>query len=260
MEEFKKGEYMPNDGGVFTGSKGESIFTEPFIDYRLSHNELPDFLQRIYAAGDDRSFAVFSLIVIEKHLDVLLEAIAPGYQARDNFTVSQKSEMLKALRLIPPHILQAADLARKARNGFAHGDWDHLEQLPDKLMIPIASLVRQTFGDTPSYFSSVRETFKALIFLVLAGLQAYRPNLMILREKLQDGELTEQLKHECHKRFMDGITLRGNKGPLRVEEEGWRYSYYEDGLVSIAAADANNPPDRPAMIPDHAVSRVIFGK
>ncbi|HET6845045.1 MAG TPA: hypothetical protein VFK06_25675 [Candidatus Angelobacter sp.] len=211
---------MPNDGGVFAGAKGESIFTEPFIDYQLSPNELPDFLQRIYAAGDDRSFAVFALIMIEKHLDELLETIAPGYKPRDIFTVSLKTEMLKAFRLIPPHILQAVDLARRARNEFAHKEWDNLEQLPLGLRNAIANVVRQTFGDVPSYFSSARETFKAAIFLVLAGLQAYRPNLMILREKLDDGELTEQLKHECHKRFVDGITLRGNKEPLRVEEKG----------------------------------------
>jgi len=254
---------MPREAGLFVGQKGEAAFTEPFIDYRWSANELPKFIQRLYAAGDDRSFVVFSLVLIEKYLDALLEGIAPGYQTlKDNrdFTVSLKIELLKALRLVPPHILRAADLVRKSRNEFAHEELERLEQLSPRLRDPIVNLVRQTLGNLPSYFSSGRETFRALIFVALAGLRAYRPNFLILREKLEEGALIDELKQECHKRFMEGIELKKNRKPLRVEEkEGWRYTYYEDGLVSIVVVDSNNPPNTPAAIPQ-GVSRVVFGE
>lgn len=255
---------MPNEAGIVAGQKGDSVFAEPFIDYHLSINELPAFMRRVYATGDDRSFVVFSFVVIEKYLDTLLEAIAPGYKVlKDNrdFTVSLKTEVLKALRLIPSRILQAIDMARKIRNEFAHGEWDRLEQLPSKFRDPAANLVRLIFGEQPTYVSSLRETFKALVFFVLSGLQAYRPNFLILREKLDDGALAEELKLECHRRFMEGVAIRTEREPLRIEEkEGWRYSFYEDGIVSITAADPNDPPKSPALIPDQGVSRVLFGK
>lgn len=255
---------MPNEAGIVGGQKNESVFTEPFIDYRWSLNEMPSFMQRANAAGDDRSFVIFSFVVIERYLDDLLEAIAPAYQVlKDNndFTVSLKTEILRALQLIPRRILQAIDMVRKVRNEFAHKDWDHLEQLPPKFRDPVANLVRQIFGSQPTYFTSVRETFQTLVFFVLAQLHQYRPNFQILREKLDDGTLTEELKLECHKRFMEGVDLRTRREPLRIEEkDGWRYSFYEDGLVSIRAADPNDPPKTPAVIPDQGVSRVLFGK
>lgn len=100
---------MTGNEGLFSGRKGESVFAEPFMDYRWSANELPAVLQRANAAGDDRSFVVFSFVIIEKYLDALLEAIDPGYQAvKDNrdFKASLKTEMLRALRLVPNRILQ----------------------------------------------------------------------------------------------------------------------------------------------------------
>jgi hypothetical protein len=253
---------MPSDESLLSGKKGESVFAEPFVDYHWSVNELPSLMQRVYSAGDDRSFIVFSFIVIEKYLDALLEAIAPGYQAlkdNRNFTASLKTEMLRALRLVPDRILQAMNMVRKIRNEFAHGDWEQLEQLPAKFKVPAANLVRLIFGDQPTFVASAREIFKALIFYVLSGLQAYRPNFLILREKLEDGILAEELKRECHKRFMEGIALRTKHEPLRVEEkDGWKYSYYEDGILAISASDPDNPPKSPALIPNKGVSPVLL--
>lgn len=121
--------------------------------------------------------------------------------------------------------------------------------------------MRQIFGNEPTYFTSARETFQTLVFFVLAQLQEYRPNLQILREKLDDGALAKELKLECHKRYMEGVELRTNRTPLRIEEkEGWRYSYYDDGLLNVVAADPDHPPKSPAVIPSEGISRVVFGK
>jgi len=253
---------MPADEGLLSGEKGKSFFTEPFVDYHWSVNELPSIMQRAYSAGDDRSFVVLSFVVIEKYLDALLEAIAPGYYAlkgNRDFKASLKTEVLRALRLVPDRILQAMDMVRKIRNEFAHGDWDQLEQLQARFKVPAANLVRLIFGDQPTYVASMRETFKALTFYVLSGLQAYRPNFFILREKLDDGILAEELKRECHKRFMESLAVRTKCEPLRVEEkDGWKYSYYVDGLVTISASDPDNPPKSPALIPNNGVSTVLL--
>ncbi len=108
---------MVNEGDLAIAQKGESVFAEPFIDYHWSLNSLPSFMQRAQAAGDDRSFVIFSFVVIERYLDELLEAIAPGYQgmkSNSGFTVSLKTEMLIALHLVPPRIPQAIGMVRRS--------------------------------------------------------------------------------------------------------------------------------------------------
>jgi hypothetical protein len=73
---------MPREAGnLFTGEKGESIFTHAYTDFQLSPNELPAMLKRMENTGDDRSFVLVSAVVVERYLDVLLTAFAPGYEA-----------------------------------------------------------------------------------------------------------------------------------------------------------------------------------
>jgi hypothetical protein len=85
--------------------------------------------------------------------------------------------------------------------------------------------------------------FNALTFVALAGFSAYRTNLSILREKLDEGSVAGQLKDECHKRLISGIKATESRGALKVEEkEGWRATYYDKGIVSIEPTDPDGPP------------------
>lgn len=237
----------PTGRGLWQGEKGASAFTEPFIDPELRPNQLPGFLQRIQNTGDERSFVIVSSVVVERYLDSLLGAIIPGYGGlaeKREVTFSLKLELLKALRLIPSHIVVAANLIRRVRNKFAHDlACDGLEQLDNGMRSDMAQTIRELFGDAEPYLSSTREMFKALTFFVLAGFAAYIPNLAVLRERLTDGTLGETLKKECEERHNAKIESITRKEPTKiVDKDGWRHKYYENGVVEIGPIDPDNAP------------------
>jgi hypothetical protein len=161
-----------------------------------------------------------------------------------DFTFSLKIELLRSIRLIPPHFMRAADVIRRVRNELAHNiDCDKLEDIDRRLRDSMSSLVRELFGEGTPNSSSARAMFRALCFVVITGLQVFRTNVVILRETLDQGDLVEQLRKECHSRFMSRIETIRNEKPMRVEDkQGWRYSYYSHGVVDIAPCDPQNPP------------------
>jgi hypothetical protein len=237
----------PTGRGLWFGEEGKSTFVEPFIDPELSPNQLPAFLQKLEATGDQRSFVILSAVIVELYLDSLLDCIMSGYRKlaeKRDFTFSLKLSLLRALGLIPPHIVEVADLIRKVRNEFAHNfDCDHLDRLDAGLRQAMEQRVRNLYGDREPYITSTREMFKALTFFVLAGFSAYKPNFRILKEKLNDGSLNDSLKNECFQRHAATIQSIMGKTPTRVvEKEGWRYRYFENGVVSIAPIDPENAP------------------
>lgn len=237
----------PTGNGLWVGEDGASAFTRPFIDYSFRPNRMPSFLDRIHGTGDDRSFVIVSVVVLERYLDVLLEGLLPGYDdlvKKREFTLSLKLGLLNALRLIPPHIVQIADLMRRVRNEFAHNlDCDKLENLKNSLKVALAQRVGESYGDAKPYSSSHREMFKALTFLALVGLESYRVNVAVLRERMDDGSLSESLKLECEKRHRDKVNSLSSQAPKRiVEKDGWRYKYFDLGVVAIEPIDPDNPP------------------
>lgn len=237
----------PTGKGLWVGEEGSSVFTQPFIDYSFQPNRMPGFLDRIQRTGDDRSFVIVSVVVLERYLDVLLEGLLPGYNdlvEKREFTLSLKLGLLNALRLIPPHIVQIADLLRRVRNEFAHNvDCDKLENLKDSLKASLAQRVRECYGDAKPYSSSLHEMFKALTFLALVGLESYRVNVAILRERMDDGSLRSTLKLQSEQRHTDKVKSLSSQAPTKiVEKDGWRYKYFDLGVVAIEPVDPDNPP------------------
>jgi hypothetical protein len=231
---------------IFCGDEGECAFTEPFMQWR-SVQELPGFLQKIESTGDDRSFVLLSSLVVERYIEELLQVLVPGFATlakNRDFTFSLKIDLVKSLRLIPLHILNAADLIRRVRNAFAHDiDSHQLEACDPKLKDAMRQLVLAVFGDGPENLASNRAMFKALTFLSVSGLESYRPNLKKLREKLDSSEVVAAWKKECHQEFMAKLEEIHKSTPQRIEDKnGWRYTYYRDGLVSIDAIDPQTPP------------------
>jgi hypothetical protein len=191
------------------GNPGECVFTEPFHDWaNPSPGEklaLPAVLNRIQSTGDDRSFVLLSAVVVERYAEELMKIIAPGFAslaAKRDFTASLKVEVLRSLRLIPPHILHAADLIRKVRNEFAHDlNVETFSDCKESYVESLHRLAVETFGDKdPS--RSHREAFRDVTFIALAGLQAYRSNFRKLRQKLTDLSVIEQWKKESVMEFL----------------------------------------------------------
>jgi hypothetical protein len=60
---------------------------------------------------------------------------------------------------------------------------------------------------------------------------------------LTDGALTEALKKQCFERHDSRIKSITSKEPLRVmDKEGWRFKYYENGVVEVGPIDPKNAP------------------
>ena len=231
---------------IFCGDKGECVFTEPFIEWTSPVQELPGILQRIEKTGDDRSFVLLSAVVVERYVVELMKNLSPGFaKLADNrdLTFSLKIELLRALRLIPPHILLAADLIRRIRNDFAHDfETDSLAKCNRKHREAMRKTVLEIFGEN-QLTTSERDCFKTVTFLALAGLQAYRTNFRKLRAKLGDARIIDEWKMECHDEFVEKVKSVKSGAPVRIEERGgWRYTYYEEGLASIEAISSDDPP------------------
>ncbi|MGA2904015.1 MAG: hypothetical protein ABSD98_09295 [Candidatus Korobacteraceae bacterium] len=231
---------------IWCGEQGECAFTEPFIEWTAPIQELPGLLQRIEKTGDDRSFVLLSAVVVERYVVELMNSLSPGFarlaENRD-FTFSLKLEILKALRLIPPHILQAADLVRKIRNDFAHDfNTDDLAKCNAKHREAMRQTATEMYGEH-RVLSSERDDFKSVTLLALVGLQAYRANFKKLRVKLSDPRVIEEWKKECHEELLEKVKGMQSGTPTRIEERnGWRCTHYEEGLVNIEAVASEDPP------------------
>jgi hypothetical protein len=126
----------------------------------------------------------------------------PLLAEKRDFTFSLKVEVLRSLKLIPAHILHAADLIRKVRNEFAH-DFK-VETFADcnKSHVQVLhQLAAETFGDKDPP-RSPRDAFRDVTFLALAGFQSYRANFRKFRQKLDDRSLIEQWKKESVMEFV----------------------------------------------------------
>jgi hypothetical protein len=241
---------------VIGGEKGDAAFTEPFIEWSQAEQDLPGFLKRIKATGDDRSFTILTAVVVERYAEELLTSLAPSFADKANlgFTFSQKLQILRALQLIPPHIIRAADLIRKIRNDFAHNI--NTEVFSGKFSQQLEQARRDAFGasDKPS---SEREDFEEVAFIALVGLQAYRPNFKKIREKLSDEKTISEWKSECHQEFLKRLKIIHSGEPISVEvKDGWKYTHYREGLVHV---EAENPGSAPATI-DVDVAQLHIGR
>jgi len=60
---------------------------------------------------------------------------------------------------------------------------------------------------------------------------------------MHDQVFRDQLQKESQERLMAKIESIQSKAPTRVEEkQGFRYEYYEGGVVNISPADPEHPP------------------
>src|SRR2546430_2053361 len=115
-----------NDFRWLSGKPGDSAFTKPFLSLgslEEANARHPEFYRRMESSGDDRSYVLVAVMVVESMCDDILRKVIPGFNTlRDNrdFGFSLKIELLRALRLIPPAIPRCADCVRQVRNEFAH--------------------------------------------------------------------------------------------------------------------------------------------
>ena len=237
--------------GLFSGKKGETIFSEPLLTF-FRHNPLPELFQQTEGLKDDRLLAIVTALIVEDRIDAVLGSFLPRYvrlTEKTEFTFSMKIALVEALGQIPPNILAAASVIRKIRNEFAH----HLEiKAFTELKITLVSDLRNhraavygVFGETGQKPKpSLLEEYKALAFFCIAGLDAYRENLAYLRAKIEDPDFIDSLvkKSEAENRAeLDAILAQE---PISVEvQDGNTIERYARGVVNIRAGEEGGTVD-----------------
>ena len=122
--------------GLIGGVEGESILNQGYGFDPGQKNELPELLQKVESASDDRLYAIVAALVVENRLERVLVRFFPRVRLlleRQEFTTSMRITVLRALELLPDHILRCADLVRIVRNEYAHNlDVETFEALEKK--------------------------------------------------------------------------------------------------------------------------------
>lgn len=219
----------------YEGIEGESVFCKPFWHLPQT-NPMVDLYPKVEAIDDPRLNAIVWALLLENRLDVVNALICPGYQSL-GFMVDRKIKFLRAFRLIPPFILDAGNIVVSARNEFAH-ELDRLtfEDLPEKLRARIREFRCKTmlrYGTVgPGEQFNLSQQFQTIAFTAVAGVDAYRDNLRIFREKIDSPEFVKGLSDEAAAKNRHWLWTVTHHKPIRVEEtDRETIEYYENGVV-----------------------------
>lgn len=234
--------------GLFHGKKGESIFTKPFIpdlSGSMGHNiEMPKLFEKTKKAGDDRSLAIVAALIVEHNIDRILKIWIPSKLINDeddhDFTFSMKIRLIKAFKLIPPHILECADCIRKIRNDFGHNlDLDNFDQKSiDRLKTSYHNSCLYKYYD--SYYEnsepkSTLELFDTVAFIAISGIRSYETNIAILRETIQSDEFLEKLESDSIAKYFKEIEEVKQLGPIETKfENGQKIEIFQKGYAEIS--------------------------
>lgn len=204
----------------FEGKESESAFSKPFFswdEFQRSNEEMPEFYRRIEQSGDDRSYVILTAIVLENQYDAFLQILVPGFKAlRDSkgFGFSLKIELLRAFRLIPPLIPRCADCVRQIRNDFAHRlEIDKIERINPEHIDRAKRLYNEVYAPyvQTNDGKSPREVFHGVAFGALHGLRSYRPNVVALRQQIDDPRFTEDLRKVTDGAFFETLKALDKK-------------------------------------------------
>jgi hypothetical protein len=194
-------EPRPEDKIHIEGKPKRSVFHQPLrwalsleTPFEIQHR-IDEIRLHLDNPPEDRLQVLLSALFIENAIGELLAAIMPGYSSLRNnrdFTFSMQIEVARALRLIPSHILDAADCIRDIRNKFVHKlSLDTFDQLEPKKL--------QSMRDHLSHFTSRTynrnaDTFHELVTLTAAALGLYTVHVSQLSKFIRSPEFLSYLQ------------------------------------------------------------------
>jgi hypothetical protein len=195
---------------IFLGELGESVFYQPFFDFRTGievRQEMPDLFGKAEKSGDERSYVLVNALIIEYYLDRLLKAIFPKFNKltkRQEITFSVKILLVESLDFIPYHIIQCCDCVKGIRNQFAHNlKINNIEEISEDRKQFLKQLYSFIWGDCEK--ETTKELFRSISFMAINGLSAYEPNIKFLRKKIDTPEFIMSLYTESEKEVNEDI-------------------------------------------------------
>lgn len=200
---------------VFSSSKNDCLFKRPFDLWERSdwNTDVPPFFQRLNKLSDDRSFVILAATVLEYEVDRFLEAFIPESKSivDQNTNFNRKIVLIKAFRLVPPQIVNIADLVKNIRNEFAHNldidsfdDAQKSKKLP-KLIDQMISYWTEFERDMCYYKKGdpLRLMFKDIWRVSFEGFRMYESSIRLFRKETENEqfflhlmELSTKLRYE----------------------------------------------------------------
>jgi hypothetical protein len=200
----------------------KSLFYQPFANWEKSsdwNEDIPQYFKRLNKLRDERSFVILASTVLEYQVDRFLKCFIPEFQIliTDNTSFGSKLKILRAFRIIPPHIINCTELIKNIRNEFAHNQ--ALDKFSDtkksnKLIAHLQLLDKywKDYEDDMLYFKIKQDTlqkFKDIWRKALEGFRSYENNIKLFRL------ITEQ------KEFIDSLKDKSKKmETIRIKKEG----------------------------------------
>ena len=236
---------------LFSGKKGESLFTEPLLRL-FTENPLPELYRKTGSLNDDRLLAIVTALIVEDRIDAALGSFLPKYQKlaeSTDFTFSMKIALCEALGQIPSSILTAATIIRKFRNEFAHNlGITSFGEIKQPLLQAAMTLRAAVYGAVADELrnpkDSLVEEYKGLAFFCISGLEAYRQNMAYLAKYISTPEFAESLYKKCEEENQAELKAVLAEKPISVEVmDGHRIERYGKGLVNIVAGGGGSPID-----------------
>jgi hypothetical protein len=167
--------------------------------------QVPTFLQRIVNSPDDRSSAVLSATVVEYHVDRILGLFAPGFDKLDHdhqLGLNMKIDLLKALSLIPDHLLTSAKAIGSTRNKFAHSlDLESFDEMDQNGKNSVRSAYYAIPGIKRHPRKELRDVWRHLLQITVMGIRLYESNVKLLAETIRSDEFLSQLEEKYRTRF-----------------------------------------------------------
>lgn len=184
------------------GTKGESLFYRPLgwtlkKDLKLISSQYEEYERIIREAKEERLLALVGNLSMEEALDYFLAAYIPHYECLSenwDFTPAMKIGLVLSLRLIPKHLLDAANLVRKIRNEFAHNlqmkSFDSLETKIKRKLSAFFKVLLPKDSEDISY----SEKFARVVDVIIVGFEIYASHVRVARKFIYSDDFTSELK------------------------------------------------------------------
>jgi len=231
---------------IHDGQRGESVFTKPFLSYRRLHEHNLALAERARqsATGDDRSYVLVRALLVEYQVDRFLQIWLPDYKVlsdNQDFSFSLKISLVRASRLIPPHILRCCDEVRQIRNLFAHNlELDALDKLQQKDKDRLRTVYQETYNrpgrvQEPIKDKTIKELFNGVHFLAL-GIEFYEENIDILRKTMESEDFIQALSDNVQEQSKQYEAEMMSHDPERIEVRGdTKIERFPGGVARISS-------------------------
>jgi len=187
------------------GPRGEGLVPHP-VDFVMGSTaigalqaRITELLKHVTDLKDDRLLALMGALVLENALDGLLRAVLPRFgliESNRDFSFGNKTELAKALDLIPRRILSSVDAVRGIRNDFAHNlDLKRLEDLEPKRLDAVGLRVREYGEHYVADSPTSAQLLQRLVEFSAIGLIVYTSHMEVFSKGVRSSGFWRQLMH-----------------------------------------------------------------